>query len=298
MTRSTRLRQPGLLSGAFHFIIIGIAAQADDAGVWPFAFVAMSIVSFFAWVANYRRYRQISDLPTSKVASAAQGYVELFGKAVLLPGDPIMSRLSSTPCCWYSYEVEEKDSNDKWRTVDSGASVAQFALVDDTGQCVVSPDGAEVLTNGQNQWEEGSRRYNECLLLPAETLYAIGEFRTTTAAADTTHDERSDVGALLADWKNDQTQLLARFDLDHDGKIDMKEWELARLQARREIRQRQSGIQALSTEGTSILRKPADGRLFLLANEMPDKLGARYRFWSWIHLAIFIGLGSLGLVLL
>lgn len=298
MIGSSRLHQPGLLSGAFHFVIIGIAAQADDAGVWPYAFIAMSIVSFFAWLANFRRYRQISDLPTSRIASAAQGYVELFGKAKMLPGEPIRSRLSSTSCCWYSYEIEEKNSDDKWRTVDSGTSVEQFALVDDTGQCVVSPDGAEVLTNSTRNWEEGSRRYTESLLLTDQILYAIGEFGTTTAAPLDGRDERSDIGELLAEWKSSQKQLLDRFDLDHDGKIDMKEWELARLQAQREVRQRQAEVQARSVEGTSILRKPSDGRLFLIANEMPEKLGARYRFWAWVHLAIFIGIGSAGLAML
>jgi hypothetical protein len=298
MTGSTHLRQPGLLSGVFHFVIIGVAAQADDAGAWPYAFIAMSVVSFFAWLANFHRYRQIADLPTSKIASAAQGYVELFGKSEMVEGEAITSQLSGTPCCWYSYQIEEKNSKNEWSVRDSGQSVRHFHLVDDTGRCVISPDGAEVLTKDGRIWESGSERYTEWMLLPNSVLYAIGEFGTTTAAALAARDERADIGVLLAEWKDDQKQLLARFDLDHDGRIDMKEWELARLQAQREVRKRQSEMQARSIEGTSILRKPADGRLFLLANEMPDKLGARYRFWSWVHLAIFIGLGSAGLVML
>src|SRR5262245_38354116 len=107
MIGSSRLHQPGWLSGAAHFVIIGIAAPSESAEVWPFVLLAKSLVSFFAWVANSRRYRQISDLPTSKVASAAQGYVELFGRAQLLPGTPVTSPLSSTACCWYSFEIEE-----------------------------------------------------------------------------------------------------------------------------------------------------------------------------------------------
>ena len=47
-----------------------------------------------------------------------------------------------------------------------------------------------------------------------------------------------------------------------------------------------------------LLRKPKDGRLFLIANELPDKLGSRYRFWSWAHLVIFIGAGCAGLIML
>ena len=298
MIGSSRLHQPGWLSGGAHFIIIALAIQSESAEVWPYALLANSLVSFFAWVANYRRYRQISDLPTSKVASAAQGYVELFGRAEMLPGVPVLSQLSSTSCCWYCFEIEEKTSDNKWSTVDSGKSVAHFALIDDTGQCVVSPDGAEVLTNHHKSWAHGNRRYNEWLLLPAGILYAIGEFSTSTAAAISASEERSDVSAKLTDWKTDSKKLLERFDLNRDGKIDMKEWELARLQAQREVRKHNSEIQSRSIEGTHLLCKPRDGRLFLLANEAPDKIGERYRFWSGLHLVIFIGAGSAGLIML
>src|SRR5262245_20479132 len=126
ISTSARLHQPGWLSGGFHFIILALAIQAESAEVWPYALGVMAAVSFFAWAANYRRYRQINDLPTSKVVSAAQGYVELVGRAEALPGAPILSKLSSSPCCWYSYQIEEKGSNDKWQTVDSGRSVEDF----------------------------------------------------------------------------------------------------------------------------------------------------------------------------
>jgi hypothetical protein len=292
------MHQPGWLSGAIHFVIIVIAFQADSGEVWPYALLAMSAVSFSAWVANYRRYRHILDLPTSKVASAAQGYVELFGRTELLPGELLASRLSQTPCCWYSFEIEKKGSDDKWTTLDSGSSVAHFLLVDDTGQCVISPDGAEVLTHDHKVWEQLDRRFTEWLLLPKSIIYAIGEFSTTTAAAVAAGEERADVSALLAQWKANQKQLHERFDLDRDGKISMKEWELARLQARREVRKQQAEVQSRSVEGVHLLRKPRDGRLFLLANELPDKIGSRYRYWSWAHFVIFLGAGSAGLIML
>ena len=71
---------------------------------------------------------------------------------------------------------------------------------------------------------------------------------------------------------------------------------IRRLQAQREVRKQHAGMR--SVEGTHILRKPGDGRLFLIANELPDKLGARYRIWSWVHLVIFIGAGCAGLLML
>ena len=106
-----RMHGPQWLSGGLHVFILVVAIQADAMGAWPFALLAVAAVSFFAWLANYRRYRQIHDLPTSRVASAAQGYVELYGHAQMLPGEPVVSRLSRRRCCWYSYEIMEKDSN-------------------------------------------------------------------------------------------------------------------------------------------------------------------------------------------
>ena len=283
------------LTGGAHFIIIAVAVQAEDVAVWPYALAAMSIVSFFAWIATYRRYRQIHDLPTSRIASAAQGYVELFGRSELLPGEPIVSKLSSVPCCWYRYYIERRTSSDKWEYVDSGVSDEYFLLIDDTGQCVISPGGAEVLTKRKETWSQGDYRHTEWLLPAKSVLYALGEFRTTSAAIAEL-DERADVSHLLAEWKKDKDWLLARFDQNRDGAIDMKEWERARLEARQEV-QRHHG-ETRARDGVHMLEKPRDGRLFLLATELPDKLGRRFAFWSWAHLIILIGAGCVGLFML
>lgn len=284
------------LTGGIHFVILVIALEADTAEAWPFALAGMAIVSFVAWVANYRRYRHIHDNPTSRVASAAQGYVELFGRSELLPGSHLASSRNGLPCCWRRYRIDRKTSNDKWEHVDSGESNDHFLLVDDTGQCVISPEGAEILTENKNIWMEGSYRHTEWLIVPKGQLYAIGEFSTVGGAvADL--DERTDVSHLLADWKKDKAQLLARFDRNKDGEIDLHEWERARLEAQNEVRRRHAEGRAAVTEGVHILRKPRDGRLFLLACALPDKLGRRFAFWSGLHLAFFIGAGTAALFL-
>ncbi len=96
----SRMHRPWWLSGVAHFIIIVIAVKIETPAAWPWALLAMCGVSFAAWLGNYRRYRQIQDLPTSKVASAAQGYVELTGRGELLDGSPVISRLGGRQCCW------------------------------------------------------------------------------------------------------------------------------------------------------------------------------------------------------
>ena len=283
------------LTGGLHIVILVLAAQARSAAVWPYALAAMSVLSFAAWIGNYRRLRHIADTPTSRVASAAQGYAELIGRADRLPGDRLAARLSGRPCAWYRYQIDSRTSDDKWSHEESGESDDPFLLVDDTGQCVVDPDGAEIITSHCKVWTSGGFRYTEWLLLPHDSLYAIGAF-ATVGGANSHLDADADVSALLGEWKSNRPRLLARFDLDRDGELDLEEWDLARRQAQREVAGRHREIRAGS--GTHFLRAPADGRLFLISNYLPDKLHRRYHIWSWVHIVIFVGAAGAAIVLL
>ncbi len=64
----TSFIQLALLMAAAHF-------EAKEG--WVAALALIALISFAAWIANFRRSRIIGDTPTSRVASAAQGYVEL-----------------------------------------------------------------------------------------------------------------------------------------------------------------------------------------------------------------------------
>jgi hypothetical protein len=177
---------------------------------------------------------------------------------------------------------------------DHGESVAHFLLKDDTGECVISPEGAEVLYSRKSVWIQGERRFTEWLLLPNGPLYAIGEF-TTAGGADLELDESRDVGELLTDWKKDRARLFARFDRDQSGEVDLAEWEHARLEARSEVQARHAELR--SSAGLHLMRKPADGRVFILAAALPGKIGRRFRVWSGVHLAFMFLSGIAALVL-
>ncbi len=283
------------LTGGVHFLILWVAAQTESAAAWSYALGAMSLVSFAAWIANYRRYRLIADTPTSRVASAAQGYVELQGRSAPLPGAALVTRFRGLPCVWYRYQIETRDSDDKWSIEDNGASDDPFLLVDTTGQCVIDPENAEVVTSRTETWTDGNQRYTEWLLLPHDKLYALGEF-ATVGGAGSELDFDGDVGALLAAWKKNQPRLLERFDLNRDSSIDLREWQLARRQAQREVEAQHREIRTGS--GTHLLRRPADGRLFLLSNQLQDKITLSYQIWGWVHIVIFLGAGGLSFALL
>jgi hypothetical protein len=291
-SRSVRRFRTGWLTGGLHLFILWMAFEAESSEAWPYALGAMSVVSFFAWMANYRRYRQVHDVPTSKVASAAQGYVEFFGRAAPMPESTLKAPISDQPCCWFSYCIESRTSDDKWETVESGESVEHFRLIDDTGECVIAPDGAEILYTQHKCWTEGDRRYTEELLLPERNLYALGQLRTTNAAS-LAHEESKAVGHLLAAWKKDEKTLLERFDTDKSGKLDLTEWEAARLAAQREVRKKR----LRSIEGVHVLSKPADGRVFIIAGGLPERIGRRFALWSGAHLIFFFGAGIASLLL-
>lgn len=295
MLRSLRVYRTDWLAGGLHLLIFFVAVQFESAAVWPYALAAMAAVSFFAWMGNFKRYRQIHDVPTSRIASAAQGYAEFFGHSALIPDAPVTAPLSNLPCCWYRYCIEEKSSDNKWSTADEGESVSHFLLVDDTGECVVSPDGAEILYPRKSVWTQGSLRYTEWLLLPRGVLYAIGDFRTMSSNV-LELDKNREISHLLADWKADEAHLLERFDSNRDGTLDLQEWEAARIEARREVEKQHAATR--EGVGVHLLCKPADGRVFILAAELPEKLGRRFALWSWLHLAAFFVGGTASYLML
>jgi hypothetical protein len=281
-----RFQSGNWLTGGIHILILAIAGEADSPVVWGYAFIAMALVSFAAWVANYHRQRDVANTPASNIVSAAQGYVELAGRAEPLPGSALHSRLGNLPCVWFQYQIEKKTSDNKWTTEDWGVSDQPFLIRDATGQCVVDPDGAEMVIANRKVWTEGDFRYTEWTLLPGTQICALGDF-ATVGGANSDLDLNADLSTLLAEWKKNQPELARRFDLNHDGTVDLKEWELARRAARREIEARHREIRM--TSGTNVLRRPANGHLFLVSDYMMDKLIRRYRIWSWVHVLIFCG---------
>jgi len=254
--------------------------------------------------------RLIEDTPTSRIRSAAQGYVELAGQARPLPDTQNLAPLTQRPCVWWRYRISKKveggsgkNRRTRWQTVASGRSSIPFLLDDETGTCIVKPDGAEVVTTetttwyGDTPWPAGGGpgarnaaawlmssgrdyRYAEERIYEHEKVYALGDFRSSASNAE--RDLQAEQAALLAEWKQDQPRLLEGFDTDRDGRIDLKEWEDAREAARRTVYERQ--VDRPKRETLHALCKP-EGRLFLLAALPPGDLVKRYRrraFWSFL----------------
>jgi hypothetical protein len=253
---------------------------------WSVGFGFLMVSGLYGWLRAVRTGRLITDTPTSRIASAAQGYVELHGRGRPLDGIPLLSPVNGLPVLWYRVRTERKQSDGKWRHVATDESDASFLLDDGSGVCAVDPEGADMMVARREVYRQGDLRHTQWCLIAQDRVYVLGEFATLGSISpelDTTRQIRE----LLDHWKSDRKTLLTRFDLDGDGEIDPREWELARSQARREVMKLHQEV--LVAPEAHVMRKPASDRLYLISDLDPQGLARRYRRWSLFHLTVFLG---------
>lgn len=275
---------------------------------WWFGAIAALIAagvgygSFHAW----RKARLIEDVPTSKIRSAAQGYVELEGIACTDPDIPLKGPLTGSACVWYDYRIEEyvhQGKNRSWKTIEHRRSHHAIIIEDNTGRCFIHPDRAAISTRHKQIWRGSSRRpdqmraiktwsmgryrYTEQRLQEGDPVYALGFFETLRPP---TADELTEQKAkqLLAEWKQDYDAMVRRFDRDGNGDIDTAEWEHIRTTARRE-----AYVAAAAAYDTTpvhvMVYPPSRSQPFIIANKDPKHLARSYRWQAAVMLAIAAG---------
>lgn len=257
----------------------------------------LSLGGVVAWLGALKRQRVIVDTPTATLRSAAQGYVELMGVCRAMDGAELLCFGRAPPCLWYRATITEHRrsfaKNDTVTHVERSEEC--FLMEDPTGECVVDPEHAEVMSAHTTRWRDGNVHYKVNYLLPGDPIYAIGVLETLRAA-DGTFDRRADVSALLREWKKDRGALVRRFDVNRDGDVDLEEWQGAVTAAEREVSARHDALRL--EPGVNLIRAPRDGRPFLLSNRDPEELIRRYRWWAWLHLAVFVSACVWAMVLL
>lgn len=271
---------PGLL------LALGMAGAASLGGGW--------------WcLRRLAQARLLEDMPTSRIRSAAQGYVELYGVLREGPGAPLDAPLTGRPCLWWRYRIEEYRESGKsksWRVLESGSSEGWLVLEDASGQCLIDPFGAEVRPLGREVWHGDRRhprraqrhgllggllamgrryRYTEERLHAGDPLYALGEFRSSGGGRQGL-DLAAAQATVVREWKQDFRGLLGRFDRDGDGRLDEQEWRLVRLAAQLEAEDRHA--LASRAPEQNHLRRPPEGLPFLLSCKGEDELARTFRW--------------------
>jgi E3 Ubiquitin ligase len=267
----------------------------------------IALWALYRFLGSLRRDRLLADTPLVRIRSAAQGYVKLCGRAAPASDTALSAPLSSRACVWWRYEVDQKTRNSKgethWQSIESGSSVDLFVLIDADAECLVGPVTAEITPTTHDVWYgpecrpngppsqysdllQANYRYTESLLSAGDQLSVVGELRSHSEIGNTD----GSAAELLKQWKQDQPALLARFDQNHDGKIDATEWDAVRLAAVKE-----SQSHALETPITrmSVISQPTNGEPFLIAAMDDVHLLRREK----VHAALFfcLGLGCVAL---
>jgi hypothetical protein len=279
------------MSGDLRFMFFLLLLALAGAAAYSFWY------AFKAWCEN----RLVADTAASRIRSAAQGYVELSGRALPMPKGQTHAPLTGLQCTWWRYKIYDTKANRRsGATIDSGTSEAPFILDDGTGQCLVDPGGAEVFPRAKTVWygdsewplvripdgqgffgklidaliPNGRYRYTEYRLEPHEMVCALGAYRSLDGVSVESPDGAA--AELLHEWKKDQKTLLARFDRNHDGVLDADEWDQARKASHQQVL---DGMMAQPPQppGMSVLSKPEDGRAFLLSASDGESLARRLR---------------------
>lgn len=281
---------------------------APDFLVLALLLAAGTVYAVYRFFTSLRRDRFAADTPLARIRSAAQGYVHLEGQAGPPPEGPIAAPLSGMPCVWWDYKIEQRTSvgnnRNEWRVIDRAASVAPFSLRDADGDCLVGPVGADVTPTSHQTWYgDASRpaclpgpegrawgpdrnyRYTERLICPGVHLTVLGELRSRSMVESIERE----VGKVVVGWKQDQAELLAKFDRNHDGHLDAEEWEGARAAAREQV----EASLASKDARVSVVGQTTHGEPFVIAPLDSKHLVSREKHRAVLALAVSLVLAIL-----
>ncbi|MBX3693996.1 MAG: hypothetical protein KF790_02355 [Steroidobacteraceae bacterium] len=277
--------------------------MVDDLQVFVGA-LAIGASGYLMWRRNMRALALIEGTATSRVATAAKGYVELSGTARGAGEPPVRDPIQREACLWFKV-VTERRRNNEWQVERRESSTQALALEDDSGSCLIIPGEAQIDEEQDPDAiirDGSSRRHRIWRIRDGDPLYALGFLeRRSPPLAGLAHGSVAAEHAvieLLRVWKRDQAKLHERFDANRDGHIDAAEWECARLAARAAVREQaetaaaQSRAEAAAAPDAHIthtLRQPDDGRPLLVSSRSEEQVARRVRRRSWLGLAMFAG---------
>ena len=260
-------------------------------------------VGYVLWRKAMKARGLMHGTATSKIATAAKGFVELSGRARQASARSLTDPLTGAPCLWFHMLTERRGSRNRWEVIKRDTSSQAFVVEDDSGACAVVVREQEVeRAKAQLVVKESSRlRHRLWWIRDGDLLYALGHLdRLAPGESIEPGPPAADAAqlaeALLREWKQDQPQLRSRYDANADGRIDAAEWENAREAARAsaaaQVIERETRAPAALPGRLPIthrLSRPGDGRPMLVSLRPEAALARAKLGQSRLGLALFLG---------
>lgn len=245
-----------------------------------------TIVGFFLWLRGMQLRNLIAGVPTSHIASAPQGYVELAGRAANARGyfpdaeefhlwsrTQIASRLRDSTFRSFPFNLF-------YTVISVEVTESPFCIKDGTGMALVVPAGAEVICNRRETEYDGDQKIIREHILEGDPLYVLGHFSTIDQDVDVVATAEQ----LVNDWKMNREQI-KQFDTDRDGYISGRELVEMHQVARKVAEKKAAeGVQA---GGVNTLSAAPDGRTFVISTLLPAQLAGHYQWYLGLGLAMF-----------
>lgn len=244
---------------------------------------------FFVWRHGLGYSRLIHDVPTSEIATAAQGYIELCGKAEQFE-DQKARQSAGLPTLWMRKEFAERAEVSNARAFPFNLfytptaleeSQTPFSITDSTGTACILPHGADVIVSRRHVQYLDNRRVTLETILPGDELYVVGNFSSHTSAFP--YEEK--LQRLISELDRDPVAR-TRFDRDRDGRLSPQEWREMHLYAQMTVAREQNEF--AETGQRHMVYCPSDGRRFVISTLPPEKLAGHYFFHMITGLLLFI----------
>lgn len=133
-------------------------------------------------------------------------------------------------------------------------------------------------------------RYTESRIHAQEWVYVLGWFETLHAPSLAARTD-AQTKLLLNEWKRNRDALLARFDSNRNGEIDLPEWERARQAARQQAEQCVRAEPAAPAVHT-MSRSPLRDQPYLIGTRDPRDMASKYRRNAIFSLAAGFGFAA------
>lgn len=140
------------------FGLAAVALGQDlQALLWREAHLVLIPLSLLGWWSARSFARAFDDTPICPIGQLAPGYVAISGRARALHKRPLVSPRSGSDCVWYQHVGHDFSPHE---------SAMPFRIADGSGECLVSPEGAEISYGKQN---------GEHMIRPGDEIYVIGQ---------------------------------------------------------------------------------------------------------------------------